>query len=198
MNRVSIQRNVTHCPRGRGAAYRRECLHGFTLVELMVTIAVAVILITVAVPGYRHLMASHRLTTTTNKLVQALTVARMEAISRGTETQFCSDKSSQNGSGTLGTKCGTQMGAVYALEDGKAVKVMSAIQEPAGDVKVLDGVTALRFTALGLAHEVGKTGPYEGTVAVVCSTYLESDNRRLIKMVTGSIIHTETETGSCS
>ena len=56
---------------------------GFTLLELMVTVAVAAILTTVAVPGFRDLIQNNRVTTQTNELVTALNFARTEAVKRG-------------------------------------------------------------------------------------------------------------------
>ena len=56
---------------------------GFTLLELMVTVAVAAILATVAVPGFRDLIQNNRVTTQTNELVSALNFARTEAVKRG-------------------------------------------------------------------------------------------------------------------
>ena len=56
---------------------------GFTLIELMVTIAVVAILTTVAVPGFRDLIRNNRVTTQTNEVVSALNFARTEAIKRG-------------------------------------------------------------------------------------------------------------------
>ena len=56
---------------------------GFTLLELMVTVAVAAILATVAVPGFRDLIQNNRVTTQTNELVTALNFARTEAVKRG-------------------------------------------------------------------------------------------------------------------
>ena len=56
---------------------------GFTLVELMVTIAVVAILATVAVPGFRDLIRNNRVTAQTNEIVSALNFGRTEAIKRG-------------------------------------------------------------------------------------------------------------------
>lgn len=53
---------------------------GFTLVELMVTIAVAAILMAVALPSFQGVMRSNRVSTTTNQMIGALSLARMEAI----------------------------------------------------------------------------------------------------------------------
>ena len=56
---------------------------GFTLLELMVTIAVLAILTTIAIPNFRDLVQNNRVTTQANELVSALTFARTEAVKRG-------------------------------------------------------------------------------------------------------------------
>lgn len=55
---------------------------GFTLVELMVTLAIAAILMTMAVPSFTEMTKNNRLTTQTNQMVTALNLARSEAINR--------------------------------------------------------------------------------------------------------------------
>lgn len=56
---------------------------GFTLIELMVTLAVAAILLTVGVPSFQQLIRSNRLSTNTNEFVATLNLARSEAVKRG-------------------------------------------------------------------------------------------------------------------
>jgi len=56
---------------------------GFTLIEIMVTVAVSVILLAVAVPNYINFMRSNKLSTNVNTFVQALQFARLEARGRG-------------------------------------------------------------------------------------------------------------------
>jgi len=58
---------------------------GFTLIELMVTIAIAAILLAVAIPSFITTIASNRLTANANELVTALNLARSEAVKRGQE-----------------------------------------------------------------------------------------------------------------
>lgn len=57
--------------------------NGFTLLELIITIAIAGILATIAVPAFNNSIARSRLTSNTNQLVGALNLARAEAIDRG-------------------------------------------------------------------------------------------------------------------
>jgi type IV fimbrial biogenesis protein FimT len=63
---------------------------GFTLVELMVTLAIAVILMTVAVPGYQSFILNARRTLVANDLVLALAYAKSEAVKRGVRVTVCS------------------------------------------------------------------------------------------------------------
>ncbi|EGW21555.1 hypothetical protein Mettu_0321 [Methylobacter tundripaludum SV96] len=56
---------------------------GFTLLELMITIAIAGILVGVAIPSFTSIIASNRLTAYANELVTALNLARNEAVKRG-------------------------------------------------------------------------------------------------------------------
>jgi len=53
---------------------------GFTLIELMVTIAIVAILLAVALPSFEGSMRSNRLATTTNELISTIALARSEAL----------------------------------------------------------------------------------------------------------------------
>lgn len=56
--------------------------NGFTLVELMVTVAVLAILSTIAYPSFQSTIRSNRVATTTNELIASLALARSEAIKK--------------------------------------------------------------------------------------------------------------------
>ena len=63
---------------------------GFTLIELMVTLSIAVIMLTIAIPNFRDFLLNSRLTAQTNELVLALTYAKSEAIKRNVRVAVCS------------------------------------------------------------------------------------------------------------
>src|SRR3569623_2831686 len=63
--------------------------YGFTLVELLVTISIATILLTMAVPSFSDFVKDNRMVTQTNDFVTALNQARSEAIRRGSRDTVC-------------------------------------------------------------------------------------------------------------
>ncbi len=58
---------------------------GFSLHELIITVAIAGILVGIALPNFTSLVSDSRLTTISNDLVASLNLARSEAIKRGIE-----------------------------------------------------------------------------------------------------------------
>jgi type IV fimbrial biogenesis protein FimT len=62
---------------------------GFTLIELLTTVAVAAILGLIAVPSMRAIIQNHRLNVQSNDLLADFTVARSEAVRRGSTVTVC-------------------------------------------------------------------------------------------------------------
>lgn len=64
-------------------------LRGFTVLELMVTLTVVAVLVTVGVPGFQTIIASQRSSASVNDLIEGLILARSEAIKRGRYISVC-------------------------------------------------------------------------------------------------------------
>ncbi|MET0332622.1 MAG: GspH/FimT family pseudopilin [Dyella sp.] len=77
----------------------RRC-RGFTLTELLVTVAVASILAMIAVPSFLTLMRRQRVAGSYNSLVASLQYARTEAINRGAYVAVCPTTSTTKNAAT--------------------------------------------------------------------------------------------------
>lgn len=64
--------------------------YGLTLIELLVTLAILAILMTIALPSFRDFFASNRIATASSDLVTNLNLARSEAIRRGMPVRLVS------------------------------------------------------------------------------------------------------------
>ena len=179
------------CARGYGQ------IDGFTLVELLITLVIAVVLIMLAVPSFRTITLSNKLTTSANDIVNAINVARMEAIKRNSSTQLCSNSSSANSSETQGAVCGTETGAVYLLNGATATQVLAGTVGITSPIQLNGDMTALRFTAQGQGRKVGTTTPYSDIVVDICTSQMNTNNHRVIRMTAGSILETTPATGGC-
>ncbi len=67
----------------------RTTQHGFTLLELMVTVAIAALLLTVAVPSFSQMIRGSRTTSHANELLGAMIIGRSEAMKRRQIVSVC-------------------------------------------------------------------------------------------------------------
>ena len=70
-------------------ARRQAVTHGFTLVELAMSLAVLSVLVTFAVPTFTAMMVSSKLTAASNALLSSMHLARSEAIKRRSRVVLC-------------------------------------------------------------------------------------------------------------
>lgn len=75
-------------------------LAGFTIIELMLTIAVAAAILIQGVPSFQGLMERNQLTSNINQFISSLSLARSEAIRRNQRVALCP---SNNGSVCAGS-----------------------------------------------------------------------------------------------
>lgn len=62
---------------------------GFTLVELMITLTILGVMLTIAAPNFQNVVKNNRIATETNRLLADLQFARSEAMKRGVRVVLC-------------------------------------------------------------------------------------------------------------
>lgn len=72
----------------------RQGINGFTLVELIITLAIAAIITTMAVPSFQAMIRKNRMATQTNEFISALHLARSEAVKQGQRITICKSTNS--------------------------------------------------------------------------------------------------------
>jgi type IV fimbrial biogenesis protein FimU len=145
---------------------------GFTLVELLVAIAIFLVLITLAVPAFTRSAQITKADTEMGDLQRALNFARLEAINRGVTTRVRP---------TAGGSVWTGELAVYDSTGTPAnvLRVVPAMSSGA-TLTLTSGVTAVDFNNLG-----GLSAP---STAVVISYVLGTQSRTLNVCLNGRIL----------
>lgn len=145
---------------------------GFTLLELLVAIAVFLVLITLAVPAYTRSARITRADTEIGDLQHALNFARLEAINRGVTTRVRPTAGGSVWTGELSVYDGTGMPA-------NVLRVVPAMSSGA-TLTLTSGVSAIDFNNLG-----GLSSP---STAVVISYVLGAQSRTLNLCLNGRIL----------
>jgi len=97
-NILHHQPDSAHCMRNRSAVKISQPMAGFTMIELIITVVIAGILASLAIPAFSGLMAEQRAKAVATDLVIALTKARSEAVKRNANVTLAANAGGwQNG-----------------------------------------------------------------------------------------------------
>ncbi|MFN4104343.1 MAG: GspH/FimT family pseudopilin [Tepidimonas sp.] len=183
---------------------------GFTLIEMMVTVAVLAIILAIGVPNLQGFIASSRLRSATQDLYGALQTARAEAIRRNTRVTVCKADATlaacQNGGDWHGgwiVFIDRTPGTAPNIDSTDTVLLIQPAANPSiqirGNGRTNGPATYVSYTADGASKQLN--GAFLAGTIRVCSTSaaLSNDNRarNLVINASGRIV-AETPTGVAS
>lgn len=138
---------------------------GFTLVELIVTIAVLAILLAIAIPNFQVFIVNGRMTSAANDMMTTLGFARSEAIKRAANITVCASSSGSACSG------GTwENGWIVLDAGGNVIRVREALEGAA----TLTGASTIIISANGRM-----TSPAVATTLTLNSGVTGIDGRQI-------------------
>lgn len=168
---------------------------GFTLIELMVALAVAAIVIGMAVPSFQSVVNTNKLAGAVNEMVASLQLARMEAIRHNRRAAVCSSANANDG---VDATCASAdvdgwITFVDANGDGDFDKAgdtllrVSQLQTPV--VLTASGAigNSVVFRSDGLAR-ASATDLLDGIISFCIATTRPADNARHLEIGSGSRI----------
>lgn len=109
---------------------------GLTLIELLTTMSVIAIVLSIGVPSFQSLMANNQITTTTNLFVAAMSLARSEALKRSKTITVAPESDS------MGERL------VVSTTTNGAVEVIQRIPLPV-DMDIITALSEVRFLRSG-------------------------------------------------
>jgi type IV fimbrial biogenesis protein FimT len=118
---------------------------GFTLIELMITVAILGVLLALAVPSFQGTIARNNVASAASMLSASLSLARSEAVKRGASVTVCK---SANAS-TCVTSGDWSQGWIMFVTAGTPLRVY---EPPTGGVTLGVGPNQIVFTATGFAN----------------------------------------------
>lgn len=163
---------------------------GFTLLELLVTLAVLAIVLGLAVPSFQGIIQRNRLTAATNELVAAIQLARAEAIRRNRQVVLCPT--------TNGTSCNGSdwMRTIVRVPSSNEVvrefRLFGAGISVTGSSNVASN-SQIAFSPNGLVR-VGSGSDTTGVLSVCSDRVDEAENTRDVQIAV-SRVSVETRNG---
>ena len=169
-------------------AFRKPKLRGFTLIELMVTVSIAAIVLTLGVPSYTRMIENNRMSTQTNEFVGFLNLARSEAVKRGTRVTVCksSDGATCSGSGDWeqGWIVFVDSNNNATADEGAPIAVHSDLGDSSlsGNSAVASYVS---FVGAGVTQLV--SGAFQAGTFTLCPGLADVDGRSIVVSRTGRL-----------
>ncbi|MCK0506284.1 GspH/FimT family pseudopilin [Aromatoleum anaerobium] len=165
----------------------RYPVRGFTLIELMVAIAILGIVLGLGMPAFNSAIQNNRATSATNDLVTALQLARSEAVKRRQDIVVCR----RNGDGDACAN-GTDWAVGWLVQgpqeqdDGTVVQITIQVWDPPHGRAILTGPNA------GITFQQNGQASREVDFSVVFKDCSGNEKRTINVKTTGRVSTTRT------
>lgn len=139
---------------------------GFNLLELMVVLAIAAVLATIAAPSMTEFVRSNRITTMKASVISDLNLARSESIKRNRRVLMCASNTSATDCSTATTWAASGWLVCFDTDsndscDASTTANPNPIQirnSSESTITITGPSTPIRFNAIGSQGNVGNTG----------------------------------------
>ncbi|MDI1252034.1 GspH/FimT family pseudopilin [Thermomonas sp.] len=164
----------------------RQSHGGFTLVELMVVVAVIAILAIVAAPSMSELVSANRLNGAAGELTSAIQVARSEAIRRNARVTICP---STNGTTCANSGTWTRW-IVHGFDNGATPPADEVIRDdtPTGNVQISGPAAGIVFRPSGIIDT-------QTTVTACLPVTRPAKNKQVVTVMISGIVSSEAQPG---
>lgn len=171
--------------KSRKPMLRQHFEHGFSLIEIMVALAIMAIILSIAVPSYNEMKLSMGLRANANNLIVSIQLARSEAIKSNATVRLCASNN--------GTSCaGTWSDGWVVLNAANAVIQRQQAITTGYTLTEANGLTTLNFRPTGI-------GATQASLTLCRKTPSVGTQERVIAVsVTGKPSVKKTTTGTCS
>jgi type IV fimbrial biogenesis protein FimT len=176
-------------PRGDPETHVKAPPRGFTLVELLVTLAVLAIVVVAGVPGFQSVVNGNRLAAASNETIAALQTARLEAIRRNRRVAVCASADANAGTSATCSASDPDGWLVFVDNDrdgsfgaGDLLLRTSTLDGPMG----VGGASTVVYRSDGLARDVAGE-LMDGSIRIAIDTRHPVRNVRCVAVRAGGV-----------